>query len=86
MPLEQLLPATEKWLGHLPPDVFPRALVTHFPRIINLIALQWDNYNSCQAYFQELLVDRRPERQGFPAAVVCELEKLRDHWYSGRGR
>jgi hypothetical protein len=68
-------------MDSLPPDVFPGALATHFPRIVNLIAMQWNDHRGCPAYFNELLVDRRGGRQGFPAAVKRDLLKLLDHWY-----
>jgi hypothetical protein len=86
MPLQHLLPASRKWLELLPPEVVPRELATHFPRIVNILAAQWNNYAACQAYFADLLVDRRGGRRGFPAAVTRELEKLRDFWYSAGER
>lgn len=82
-PAEHLLPFSERWMDLLPPDAFPGALATHYPRIVNLIARQWNDRNGCPAYFDELLVDRRGGRQGFPPAVKRDLLKLRDYWYSG---
>jgi len=79
-PVEYLLQSSENWMDVLPPEVFPGALATHYPRILNLIALQWNDRLGCPAYFDELLVDRRGGRQGFPAAVKRDLQKLRDYW------
>jgi hypothetical protein len=45
--------------------------------------MQWNDRIACPAYFDELLVDRRGGRQGFPPAVRRDLLKLRDYWYGG---
>jgi hypothetical protein len=76
-PAEHLLPLSEKFLDHLPPEVFPSALATYYARIVNLIALQWDDRSSCERYFKELLTDQRGGRQGFPATVKRDLVNLR---------
>jgi len=81
-PVEILLPMSEKWLLGLPPDVRPVALAAQFPRIVNLIALQWNDRKRCPEYFEELSVDRRGGRRGFPAEVKVELSTLLDYWYS----
>ena len=39
-PADYLLPMSEKWLEALPHGVLPIALIAHFPRIVNLIAMQ----------------------------------------------
>jgi hypothetical protein len=80
-PAEILLPIGKKLLDQLPPKVFPSALATHYPRIVNLIALQWNDPNSCPKFFKELLDDQRDGRQGFPAPVRRDLENLRAYWY-----
>ena len=58
-PVEVLLPMGERWLRSLPPNVRPQALEAQFPRIVNLIALQWDDRKRCPDYFLELTTDRR---------------------------
>jgi len=83
VPMERLLPASEKWLQLLPPDVFPAALAAQYPRLVNLIAVHWNDGSTYPAFFDELLVDRRGARQGFPAAVKHDLERLRAYWYTG---
>lgn len=80
-PVEYLLPDTEEWIDLLPPAMFPGALATHYPRIVNLIAMLWKNRIGCPLYFDELLIDRRGGRQGFPQAVKLDLLRLRDYWY-----
>jgi hypothetical protein len=81
-PADYLLPASERWMEHLPHDVRPLALATRFPRIVNLVARQWSDRGACPAFFEELLIDRRGGRKGFPADVQHDLSKLRNYWYS----
>ena len=81
-PADYLLPVGDDWFDRLPPQVQPCALITYYPRIANLIALQWNNQSACTAYFDELLIDRRGSRQGFPAAVKRDLVALRDYWWN----
>lgn len=78
-PVEHLLPIAERWSAALPTTVRPDALIERFPRIANLLALQWSDANARAAYFDELLVDRRGHRQGFPPPVLDELLRLRNH-------
>jgi hypothetical protein len=80
-PAEYLLPAGRRWLDLLPPESFPSALAAHYPRIVNLIALQWDDRSACVRYFRELLFDRRGGRQGFPGPVQRDLRKVCAYWY-----
>ena len=79
-PAERLLPMGERLLDELPLEVFPIGLATQYPRIVNLIALQWHDRDSCDRYFKELLIDQRGGRQGFPGPVKRELAKLWAYW------
>ena len=81
-PVNHVLPVSERWLDQLPLEVCPRELARHFPRIVNLIALQWNDPDGCSAYFEALFVDRRGARQGFPVEVHRDLLRLREHWYT----
>ncbi len=81
-PADYLLPVSETWLKGLPHGVLPIALIAHFPRIVNLIAMQWNDTASCPAYFEELFADRRGSRQGFPQDVRHDLSRLRSYWYT----
>jgi hypothetical protein len=80
-PVDHLLPFSDILLDRLPLDACPRALATQYPRIVNLIALQWNDSDACSAYLEDLLVDRRGARQGFPAVVQRELVRLHDYWF-----
>ncbi|MEO8304782.1 MAG: hypothetical protein ABI724_11740 [Betaproteobacteria bacterium] len=80
IPVEYVLPASQTWLEGLPPQVRPVALAAKYARIVNLLAQQWDDYNACSAYFDELLKGRRGKRAGFPADVHGEIRTLREHF------
>jgi len=85
-PVDYLLPASEEWIDLLPPAAFPGALATHYPRIVNLIAILWNDHTGCFLYFDDLLIDRRGGRHGFPDVVKRDLLRLRDYWWHVRSR
>jgi hypothetical protein len=79
-PAETLLPATVRWIRALPGDVQPRALSATFPRIANMLANLWSNAAAWSEYMNELFVDRRGSRRGFPLDVLTDLHKLRAYY------
>ena len=82
-PIDHLLPMCTKWLRSLPDELRPFALAKQYPRIANVLALDWGKPAICRRYFDDLLIDhRRGNRQGFPLDVHRELEKLRDYYDS----
>jgi hypothetical protein len=81
-PVNQLLPMSAEWLENLPQGVRPKALASRFPRIVNLLALEWKKPVACGSYFDDLLTDRRSNRHGFPAEVYCDLLVLQDYYCS----
>ncbi len=74
-----LLPSTGRWVEILPAAIQPRALIKQFPRVANVLARSWDDRDSGERYLNDLLIDRRGNRQGFPPDVHLELLNLRDH-------
>jgi hypothetical protein len=80
-PANIVLPKGRKWIDELPSHLRPIHLIEQFPRIVNLIALDWNDASATYKRFDTLLVDHRGGRRGFPAAVQCELEALRDHYF-----
>jgi hypothetical protein len=82
-PLDEPLPATIRWVAKLPDEVRPIALLRTFPRIANVLARVWNDAAECQAYFDDLMVDQRGNRSGFPPEVLENLLTLRDY-YLGR--
>ena len=79
-PANGLLKPTVLWVGALPDEVQPRALMQKFPRIANLVAVLWQDPNSLRRYVDDLLVDKRGNRQGFSIDVLRELFRLRAHY------
>lgn len=79
-PASVLLPATQRWLDALPPDHRPLALVAEFPRIVNLVALNWGNPRDCSAFIASLLHDQRGGRRGFSAPVARDILNLRIYY------
>ena len=57
------------------PDKYPYVLEQRFARIVNRIAELWLT-PQLDRYFEELLMDRRGGRQGFPADVMTDLMAL----------
>jgi hypothetical protein len=82
-PLDDALPVTIRWVAKLPAEVRPVALLRQFPRIANIVARAWHDAAELQAVLDDLLVDRRGGRRGFPLDVTEELLVLRDY-YQGR--
>jgi len=82
------------WLHALPAAVRPHQAPLRFARILNRLARYWDSPNMVERIFDELLVDRRVGRKGFPRDVLAEIHclhayfralhppKVRDLWAS----
>ena len=79
-PLDKLLPRTAEWMATLQVNFQPRELARQFPRIANAMATAWPDPVACEAYFDELLVDRRGQRKGFPPEILRELKELRRYY------
>ncbi|HMA31767.1 MAG TPA: hypothetical protein VKT00_08140, partial [Casimicrobiaceae bacterium] len=84
-PAAYLLPSTRKWVESLPDDVCPKVLAKRYPRIVNMIAAQWNDRGGCPELFQELLGDRRGGRAGFPPGAYRDIVALQEYWYNGHG-
>ena len=72
---------TFKWLATLPAAVRPMATARQYARIVNRLSDLWAHCESTRLYFQSLLIDRRQDREGFPAAVKEELEILQNYYF-----
>ena len=84
-PTNLLLPRTRAWAAKLPPEIQPHALMRNFGRIANTLALVWPDPKAADEYFDQLLVLKRPRRQGFPKDVQDELFALRRFYPRDRG-
>jgi len=78
-PLNQQLPAAVRWATGLPSEFQPRALLQRFPRIANELARVWHDDTARQLHLDDLLIDRRGGRQGFPPEIHQELLMLREY-------
>jgi hypothetical protein len=81
-PNNELLKHTAAWFSSLPPDVQPKALVAQYPRIANALCAAWREPQAFKDYMDELLIDRRGGRKGFPADVLRDLLALRTHFHT----
>lgn len=68
---------TEAWLRALPVPLRPSQLCTLYPRVANRLALCWTDPALTERLFDDLLMDRRGKRKGFPTPVAEELMRLR---------
>ena len=51
-----------------------------FPHVLNRIAAEWEVPRRFLELMDELLIDRRGNRQGFPFESVLELTNLREYY------
>jgi hypothetical protein len=68
----QLTTEGQALLSSLDEAVRPQELAARYPRIVNQIARQWRTPTVMDRYFQELLMDTRGSRQGFPLKIVMD--------------
>ena len=80
--VEPLAADTVRWLAGLPTNVRPKLLPIQFARIANALARKWATVDGCLAYFDDLLIDRRGNRRGFPIGVLIELAALKNYFES----
>ncbi|QRX81331.1 hypothetical protein [Glaciimonas sp. PAMC28666] len=69
--------ATYKWVLTLPVEVWPLWLMKYFPRIANQFADTWGYRSACEALFEQLLMDQRGTRKGFPMTISREIMALK---------
>jgi hypothetical protein len=79
-PSEPLSDAAAAWLAELPPSVQPRQLVLRYARLANRLCEAWPTPARCEKLLDDLLIDRRGGRRGFPLAIANELAALREHY------
>jgi hypothetical protein len=73
----KLSKAAQDWLRGLPGARWPMNLATHYPRIVNHLALVWPDRHLTDMGFERLLTDTRGGRAGFPGPVQADLLALR---------
>ncbi len=73
-------PAVQVWLDRLPEAARAPKLAAAFPRIAERIALFDGEPPFAARYLDQLMIDQRGDRQGFPIEVGRELMRLRSHY------
>lgn len=71
-----LLSDTHLWLRRIPTPLHPKHLCRYHPRIANRLAQAWDDPVATDRLFDDLLVDRRGKRKGFPERILMEIRRL----------
>lgn len=71
-----LSPLARAWMDTRPPGAAPQELAQVYPRIVNRLALCWDDPKLALLVLDTLLADKRGGRRGFPLAVDLELRTL----------
>ena len=66
------------WTSKLPPGLSPKYLLECYPRVANRLALCWSDAALARRVLDDLLIDKRGGRKGFPSPVQAELVRLRN--------
>jgi hypothetical protein len=72
--------STIRWLQSLPPELAPWELACTFPRVAKKLCELWKRPSRCDVYFNDLMLNQRQRRDGFPARVMRELGNLFAHY------
>jgi hypothetical protein len=72
--------STREWIEHLPSGCRPMAIALQFPHIANKLCEIWKRPVMCDQYFNELVIDQRGGRKGFPLEVATEISLLRQYY------
>ncbi len=75
--------AARLWVRSLPARLRPLALCSGYARIANRLAVVWDDPLQTEALFDDMLIDHRGGRRGFPPLVATELMRLH-HFHERR--
>ena len=69
------------WMSELPASVQPKQLALRYARLANRICKVWNEPVKCDRFLDDLMMDRRGGRKGFPLPVANELATLRDYYF-----
>ena len=64
--MDGVLPMGHEWIAGLPPEVRPLRLAMQYPRLVNLIALEWNNPPIAGTLLTEVLNHDRGNRAASP--------------------
>ena len=77
-PLEPLDARARKLLQNLPAASSLTQTAQHFPHLVNRLAGVWNEARQLRKFVDDLLVDERGGRAGFPYEILDELITLRE--------
>jgi hypothetical protein len=83
-PADFLFRTTVRWMETLPPEFQPTAIAKGFPRVANTLAAFWTRPDAFTSYMDDLLIDKRGGRQGFPIDALTELHALAGYYAVSR--
>jgi hypothetical protein len=66
-------------LGTQAEKLYPMQLANAHPRIIERIVALWQQGPALETYLDDLLIDRRGNREGFPSEIIMEILALKNH-------
>jgi hypothetical protein len=75
-----LSPDAAKLMSLLGPTLRPARLQALFPHVVNRLAAIWHQPAQFEREMQELLLNTRGNRAGFPLEIVAELTALREYY------
>ena len=78
---ETLSDETNAWMSELPESVRPGQLALRYARLANRLCKVWNEPAKCDRLLDDLMLDRRGTRKGFPLQIANELATLRDYFY-----
>jgi hypothetical protein len=81
-PRAELDQRSKQILAAIPADIRPNHIISTFPHIMKLISKSWHEPKEFVKTLDELLIDDRGNRVGFPFAVIVELTDLREYYFS----
>ncbi len=70
----------QAWFATLPASVQPILLAESYPRICNRMCERWQHPELVIPYFDDLLMDGRGGRQGFPMMIAIEIASLKEYF------
>jgi hypothetical protein len=73
-----------KLLGAQADKLYPVQLAKEYPRIIDRIVELWRQSSALEAYLDDLLIDRRGNREGFSSGILMEILTLKNYCLSLR--
>ena len=75
-----LSPDAAKLMSLLGPTLRPARLQALFPHVVNRLAAVWHQPAQFEREMEELLLNTRGNRAGFPSEIVAELIALREYY------